>query len=96
MSGKRGNRPESAGAVRKRWIGYGREHLQGRMIVAVDYLSDAEARELDWFECPVVLTLDNGTQVMPWRDDEGNGAGALGGQTAAGEALLVPVLRRFP
>lgn len=86
-------RPSEA-ELRKQWIDYARKHLQGRTIVAVDYLTADQARELDWFECAVLLTLDNGTQIMPWRDDEGNGGGALGGQTADDQVLLFPLLRR--
>ena len=93
MSGKRDHQQLSDEQIRKRWIDYARQHLQGRTIVGLDYLPADQARELDWFECPVVLTLDNGTQIMPWRDDEGNGAGALGGQTAGDQVLLFPVLR---
>ena len=92
MNEKRG-RHESDDALRTRWIDYARQHLLGRIITNVGYLKAAEARALDWVECPVVLHLDNGTQLMPWRDDEGNGAGALAGQTADDQLLLFPVLR---
>jgi hypothetical protein len=30
-----------------------------------------------WHSAPVVLTLDDGTEIYPSRDDEGNDAGAL-------------------
>jgi hypothetical protein len=95
MTNRRQHRQPSPDETRRRWVEYAREHLEGRTIVAVDYLTSAAAERLDWYECPVVLTLDNGTQLMPWRDDEGNGAGALGGETPGGELLLCPVLRRF-
>jgi hypothetical protein len=80
---------------RARWTGYARKHLVGRTIVSADYLTDDECRDLDWSEAPVVLTLDDGTTLLPMRDDEGNGAGAISGETKAGESLLFPVLRRW-
>ena len=95
MSDKRDSRKSSDEQLRNRWIDYARQHLLGRTIVGLDYLPAVEARELDWVDCPLVLILDNGTQIMPWRDDEGNGAGALGGQTADDEVLLFPVLRTY-
>ena len=93
MSGKRQGPRETDAALRRRWIDYARQHLVGRTITGVEYLTAKEARELDWVDCPVVLCLDNGTQLIPWRDDEGNGAGTLAGQTADDQLLLFPVLR---
>ena len=92
MSGKQ-QRRETDAALRRRWIEYARQHLLGRTITGVDYIKSDEARRLDWVDCPVVLHLDNSTQLMPWRDDEGNGAGTLAGQTVDDQLLLFPVIR---
>jgi len=80
---------------RATWTEYARKHLVGRTIVDAAYLEDDECPELDWSEAPLVLTFDNGTILMPMRDDEGNGAGAISGENKDGLALLFPVLRRW-
>jgi hypothetical protein len=81
--------------LRAQWTEYARKHLVGRTIVAVEYMEDDECRDLDWSEAPVMLTLDNGTKLVPMRDDEGNGAGTISGEDREGQALLFPVLRRW-
>lgn len=59
------------------WITRTAAALVGRTITAVRYLSTEEANDLDWSSRCVVLTLDDGTQLYPAADDEGNNAGAL-------------------
>ena len=86
---------QSRAAERQRWTEHARQHLQGRTIVQVEYMEDEEARDLDWSELPLVLTLDDGTVLVPMRDDEGNGAGAVSCQKSDGTALGFPVLRRW-
>ena len=85
----------SRAAKRQQWTEHARQHLQGRTIVKVEYMEDDEARELDWSELPLVLTLDDGTVLVPMRDDEGNGAGTISCQKADGTPLGFPVLRRW-
>lgn len=59
------------------WNQIARELLLGRIITDVSYMSEDEAYEYGWEERPVVITLDNGLKLIPSRDDEGNGGGAL-------------------
>jgi len=61
----------------KYWTEYASEHLLGRKITRVEYLSDEEANDSMWYSKPVVFQLDNGDWVYPMRDDEGNDGGAL-------------------
>jgi len=74
------------------WTAYGREHLEGRTIKAVRYLTQGETTALGWYKRPLVLELDDHTLVFPSVDDEGNDGGALFGQTAKGKELTFPVL----
>jgi hypothetical protein len=51
--------------------------LVGRKIIAVSYLTVEEARGMGWTRRPLVITLDDGTNVFSSCDDEGNDGGAL-------------------
>jgi hypothetical protein len=54
--------------------------LVGKTIVSVRSLTDEEIKQMMWFEVPeetVLITLSDGTQIMPMRDPEGNGSGFL-------------------
>lgn len=56
--------------------------LVGKTITAVLPLPGGP---MGWFEEGVVLVLDDGTKVVPMRDPEGNGPGALMVQTTDDE-----------
>jgi len=49
----------------------------GRKIVEARYMTEEEAEGMGWSYRPVVFFLDDGTQMFPSMDDEGNGAGSL-------------------
>lgn len=51
--------------------------LVGRKIVAVRYMTPAEAEGLGWYSRPVVFQLDDNSLWWPSADDEGNNGGAL-------------------
>ena len=51
--------------------------LLGRKIVQVKYLDTKEAKSYMWYNRPVSFTLDDGTNILPMSDDEGNDGGAL-------------------
>lgn len=51
--------------------------LKGRTITVIRYLTDEECEVMGWHRAPLVLQLDDGTLLIPSRDDEGNDAGAL-------------------
>jgi len=58
------------------------ERIVGRAIVKVRYMTVKEANDMMWDHVAPVLVLDDGTQLFPSMDSEGNGAGALFGRTA--------------
>lgn len=59
------------------WTKISSRQLLGRKIVAVRYMSEAEASDLGWYHRPVVIQLDDGNLVYPSVDAEGNDAGTL-------------------
>ena len=65
--------------------------LTGRTIVDVGYMTEIEANALGWHYRALVLTLDDGSQLIPQADDEGNEAGAMTWANAEKYQLL-PVL----
>lgn len=75
-----------------RWVSIARTQLLNRKIVAVRYMTDEEAEEIGWYSRPVIIQLDDGNQIFPAADDEGNDAGALFTSSEADPVL--PVLSR--
>jgi hypothetical protein len=79
------------------WTREARQLLQGRTIADVRYMTEDEAGRYAWYERPLVLILDDGTELFPSRDDEGNGGGALfgrGGSSGSDDQEFVfPVMR---
>lgn len=73
------------------WEKYGKQHLLGKRITKVRYLTSEEAEMLGWRCTSIVLQLEDGTMIFPSADDEGNDAGALFGQSFNGEELTFPV-----
>lgn len=61
----------------KRWTDEIREALAGRMIRKVRYMTVKEAEDWGWYKRPIIIELDNGTQLIPSMDDEGNDGGAI-------------------
>lgn len=51
--------------------------LIGRTIVDTRTLTQDEKDAMDWHGHCDVLVLDDGTELLAARDDEGNGAGSL-------------------
>lgn len=62
--------------------------LVGKTIVEARYLTPQEAEAMGWDESGVVLFLNDKTQILVSRDDEGNGPGAL----LMGENDCLPVI----
>lgn len=52
-------------------------NLIGRTITAVRMLTKDELDEMDWYGHVPVIVLDDGTEIIASRDDEGNGPGTL-------------------
>ena len=51
--------------------------LLNKKIVKVEYMHSEEAKDSMWESRGVRLILDDGTNILPMRDDEGNAAGSL-------------------
>mgnify|MGYP003627411573 CR=1 FL=1 len=51
--------------------------LVGRTIIGMRRLNGEEMDESGWTENPMVILLDDGTFIVPQRDDEGNNGGVL-------------------
>jgi hypothetical protein len=64
---------------RRRWNRRAAQLLMGRTIKNARYMTRAESDSMGWTHSGVLLHLDNGTDVWPGQDDEGNGPGALHG-----------------
>tara|TARA_R110002020_G_scaffold463600_2_gene683723 strand:- start:307 stop:552 length:246 start_codon:yes stop_codon:yes gene_type:complete len=79
-------------ANNKYWEKYGNKHLKGRTIVDVRYLTTIEMKGMGWYRKSIVLELSDGSLLFPSKDDEGNDAGALFGQSPDNKSLTFPVI----
>jgi hypothetical protein len=79
---------------RSRWDAEAARLLVGRRIVSAYYMTDADADAFGWYERGLVLKLDDGTELLVFGDDEGNGPGALAWTDDSGREGMLPVLRR--
>ena len=64
--------------------------LEGRKIVEVRYLTDEEAASMGWSRSSLAIFLDDGSNIVPMSDDEGNDAGAL--STSWKDLPTIPVM----
>lgn len=74
------------------WTKYGNDHLKGKVVQSVRYLTEKEVESLGWYSKVLVIQFTDGTIVFPSKDDEGNDGGALFGQSSKGEELTFPVI----
>ena len=64
--------------LNERWETTANKILLGRRIVKIRWMAEAEADvQIGWNKRPVILILDDGTEIVPQMDDEGNDGGAL-------------------
>lgn len=64
--------------LEKYWNRKAQKVLEGRTIVQAFYMSEEEANEeFRWDSRPLIIELDNGTQLVISADDEGNDGGSL-------------------
>ena len=75
----------------KMWNKTANKLLLGKKIIKVEYMDSEEADKSMWYSRPVRIILDDGTNILPMSDDEGNDAGALWLGNKDGEQVL-PVL----
>lgn len=54
-----------------------RKQFIGRRITDVCFMDQESADEMGWSYRGIVITLDDGTQLYPSRDEEGNDAGVI-------------------
>lgn len=50
--------------------------LVGKKISAIRRMTDVEIKNFGWYKNPIVIVLDNDTQIVLMADDEGNDGGA--------------------
>lgn len=74
----------------QQWTNKAKSLLVGRMIRAVEYVSVEECENMGWSSRPLAIHLDDGTWILPMRDDEGNDGGAMA--TSDEELGTIPVL----
>ena len=75
--------------TRKEWEKKIPKLLVGRKIVAVQYQSDSDIEHFGWYAKGLLIELDDGTQLLPMQDDEGNGPGAIA--TSSEDIPTIPV-----
>ena len=64
--------------LNERWEATANKILLNRKIVKIKWLTEDQAeQEFGWRKRPVMLILDDGTEIVPQMDDEGNDGGAL-------------------
>jgi hypothetical protein len=51
--------------------------LVAKRITSVRYMTQEEADALMWSKRPLIITLNDGSMIVPQMDDEGNNGGAL-------------------
>ncbi len=68
---------EDANERDKYWNDRAVKVLKGRTIAKVRYLTAAECENNMWYKRGLVLTLDNGMEIIPGCDDEFNDTGVL-------------------
>lgn len=64
-------------AVVDRWESLVVSKLVGRRITAVRYCTEEEAGANSWHSRPIAIKLDNGMELVPVSDDEGNNGGSI-------------------
>ena len=76
----------------KIWNDKANKLLLNKKIVKVEYMHSEEAKDSMWGNRSVRLILEDGMNILPMADDEGNDAGALWLGNGKMEEVL-PVLR---
>jgi hypothetical protein len=63
--------------LEKHWNRKAQQVLEGRTIAKVFYMNEAEAEEWGWYKRPIIMVLDDDTQLIASADDEGNDGGSI-------------------
>ena len=75
------------------WDNKARDFLIGKRIKYARYQTLDEAQDMGWHDRGLVVWLEDGSNFIVQRDDEGNGAGALNIADATGNENILPTLR---
>lgn len=76
----------------QKWVEKARKVLKGRKIVAVNYATEEDISENYFAKRGLRILLDNGTEIFPMADDEGNDFGAVHFMTKEGKFDILPTL----
>jgi len=64
-------------SLRQQWKNRLSPEILGQRIVRVRYMTKTEAEDWGWYSCPLMMMLENGTWLIPSKDDENNDGGAI-------------------
>ena len=64
-------------SLRQQWKNRLSPEILGQRIVRIRYMTKVEAEQFGWYSCPLVMQLENGTWLIPSKDDENNDGGAI-------------------
>ena len=79
--------------IEKTWTKDIEKQLVGRKIVRVHYMpTDLAEDNFYWYKRPIIITLDDGSEIIPSSDDEGNNGGAIFFCSGEGDWQTFPVL----
>ena len=59
------------------WIELASKVMLNKKIINIRHMSVEESESMGWTKIPMVITLDDGTEIWAQNDDEGNNGGAL-------------------
>lgn len=76
---------------RNGWTKKASDLLIGKRIVKVKYMSSKEADSYGWYNCPILIGLEDGSWLVPQSDDEANDGGVIALSTKKDYKIL-PVL----
>jgi len=65
--------------------------LVAKRITSVRYMTQEEADALMWSKRPLIITLNDGSMIVPQMDDEGNDGGALWVQNGGQDKLVYTI-----
>ena len=78
------------------WTLLAEEHLVGKQIMKVEYITETEAKENGWSKRPIAFQIADKTGRASWivaqMDDEGNNGGVLAILTDKNKGDVIPTI----